>query len=51
MGCIRTLVQKSIAGYGALLIEMQKDFSTGFKGELSQGKNSKASSKNVQQEA
>ncbi len=43
--------KKNIAGYGVLLIEMQKDSSTGFKGELSQDKHSKASLKNVQQEA
>jgi transposase len=43
--------KKNIAGYGVLLIEMQKDSSTGCKGELSQSKNSKASSKILKQEA
>jgi transposase len=45
--------KKNIAGYGVLLIEMQKDSSTAHwvQGELSQGKNSGAPSKNAQQEA
>ncbi len=42
--------KKSSAGYGVLLIETQKDSSTGFKGELSQDKNSGAPSKHAQQE-
>jgi hypothetical protein len=46
------LVQKNIAGYGVLLIEMQKDSSTAHwvQGDLLQDKNSKASSKILQQE-
>ncbi len=42
--------KKSSAGYRVLLIETQKDSSTGFKEELSEDKKSGVPSKHVQQE-